>query len=129
MSAFFDPCARISFEADLVEPPGLPVPLFDTVQRRLASQVEHEQDGHRVIGYEGQHRDKFPLTAEIPYLVEKNGQVGVSRGELETFLEQRICKKRGTHGKGDFGTPDADRLFHEVHSQRLDIILTIRSTG
>jgi hypothetical protein len=30
-----------------------------------------------------------------------------------------------SHGKGDFGTPDADRLFHEVHSQRLDIILTI----
>jgi hypothetical protein len=55
MSAFFDSCARISFKADLVEPPSLPVPLFDTVQRRLASQVEHEQDGHRVVGHEGQH--------------------------------------------------------------------------
>lgn len=64
----------ISLETDLVESPGLPVPLFDTVQRRLASQVKHEQDGHRVIGYERQHRDEFPLTAEIPYLVEEMGK-------------------------------------------------------
>lgn len=48
---------------DLVKTPGLPVPLFDTVQRRLACQIEHEQDGDCIVGYEGEHRDEFSLTA------------------------------------------------------------------
>jgi len=49
--------------AHLVKPPSLPVPLFDTVQRRLACQVEHEQDGHCVVGDEREHGDEFSLAA------------------------------------------------------------------
>jgi hypothetical protein len=69
------------------------------------------------------------LTAEIPYLVEEMGREAFSLDQLETSGMKKAMQNPGTHGKGDLGTPDADRLFHKVHSQCLDIILTIRSTG
>lgn len=52
--------------AHFVEPSSLPVPLFDAVQGTLPRQVEHEQDGDRVIADQRKHRDEFALTAEIP---------------------------------------------------------------
>jgi hypothetical protein len=48
---------------DLVKPPSLSVPLFDTIQGRLACQVKHEQDGHCVVRDEREHGDEFSLAA------------------------------------------------------------------
>ena len=68
----------------LIEPPSLPVPFFDRVERALPRQVEHEEDGDGVVTDEWEHVDEFALTAEIP------------------------------NGEGDFGVADRDGFFHEV---------------
>jgi hypothetical protein len=54
---------RMKSTAYLVKPPSLPVPLFDTIQGGFPSEVEHEQDGDRVVANEWEHRDEFSLTA------------------------------------------------------------------
>lgn len=50
----------------LVEASTLSVPLFDAIEGRFSSQVEHEEDGDGIIAHEGQHVDKFALTTQIP---------------------------------------------------------------
>lgn len=80
-------------DSRFVEPPALAVPLLDAVQRALPRQVEHEQDGHGVVAHEGQHVDKLALAAQVP------------------------------DAEGDLRVADADGLLHEVHAQRLDVVL------
>lgn len=46
----------------LVEASCLSVPLLDTVESRLAREIEHEQDRNCVIADQRQHVDKLPLT-------------------------------------------------------------------
>ncbi len=68
----------------LVEAAPLPVPLLDRVQRALARQVEHEEDGHGVVAHERQHVDELALAAQVPY------------------------------GKRDFRVADRDGLLHKI---------------
>lgn len=77
----------------LVEASSLAIPLLDAVERALARQVEHEQDCDGVVADQGEHIDEFPLTTQVPY------------------------------AEGDLRVADADRLLHEVNTQRLDVIL------
>jgi hypothetical protein len=51
----------------LVKSSALSVPLFNTVQRRLACEIEHEEDGHGIVANEGKHVDEFSLPAKVPY--------------------------------------------------------------
>lgn len=75
-----------------VETSALAIPLLDAVQRTLAGQVEHEENGHSIVTHKGQHVDEFTLTTQIP------------------------------NGKGDFSIPDRNCLLHKVDTQCLDVI-------
>jgi hypothetical protein len=50
----------------LVEATPLAIPLLDAVQRALARQVEHEEDGNRVVADQRQHVDELALPAQVP---------------------------------------------------------------
>lgn len=76
----------------LIEPPPLPIPLLDTIQRALPRQVKHEQYRHRIIAHQRQHIHKLALPAQVP-----DG-------------ERNLC------------VADADGLLHEVDAQRLDVV-------
>lgn len=60
-------CADEEWNCSLVEAASLTVPFLDTVESRLACEIEHKEDGHSVIADEGQHVDEFSLAAQIPY--------------------------------------------------------------
>lgn len=85
-------CAYEDGNGRLVESSPLAIPLLDAVQRALAGQVEHEQDGHGIVTHERQHIDELALAAKIP------------------------------DAEGDLGIADADGLFHEVDAQSLDVV-------
>ena len=81
--------ANKEWDRRLVKPSPLPIPLFNAVKSTLPSQIEHEQDGHRVIADEGEHVDKFSLTSEIP---DREGDFRVSNGY--SFLHKvHTCAK------------------------------------
>ena len=80
----------------LVETPALPVPLLYAVQRALARQVEHEQDGDGVVTHERQHVDELALPAEVP------------------------------DAERDLRVADGDSLLHEIDAERLDVVLVPR---
>lgn len=77
----------------LVEAPTLAVPLLDAVERALACQVKHEQDGHGVVAHQRQHVDKLALATQIP------------------------------NAEGDLCVANTDSLLHKVDAQRLDVVL------
>lgn len=85
-------CAYQDGNGRLVESSPLAIPLLDAVQRALAGQVEHEEDGHGVVTHERQHIDELALAAKIP------------------------------DAESDLGVADADGLFHEVDAQSLDVV-------
>jgi hypothetical protein len=60
-------CSDQEGYSGLVEAATLSVPLFDTVQRRLPRQVEHEENRYRIIADQWQHIDELPLPTQIPY--------------------------------------------------------------
>lgn len=68
----------------LVETTALAIPFFDRIERALACQIKHEQNGNSVIADQWQHIDEFALTTQIP------------------------------DGESDFRIPDRNGLFHEV---------------
>lgn len=70
----------------LIEPPRLSVPLLDRVERRLAREVEHEEDRDGVVAHERQHVHELALAPEVP---------------------ERERDRRASHGDG---------LLHEVHA-------------
>lgn len=82
-----------NWDGRLVEPAPLAIPLFDAIQCTLAGEIKHEENGDCVVAHKRQHVDKLSLTTEIP------------------------------DRKGDFRVADRDCLFHEIDTQRLDIIL------
>lgn len=86
-------CAYEDRNGRLVESSPLTIPLLDAVQRALAGQVEHKQDGHGIVAHERQHIDELALAAKIP------------------------------DAEGNLGVADADGLFHEVDAQSLDVVL------
>lgn len=86
-------CAYKDGNGRLVESSPLAVPFLDAVQRALAGQVEHEEDGYSIVAHERQHIDELALTAKIP------------------------------DAEGNLGVADADGLFHEVDAQSLDVVL------
>lgn len=86
-------CADQDGNCRLVESAALAIPLLDAVERALARQVKHEEDSDCVIAHQRQHVDKLALAAQVP------------------------------DGKGDFGVADGNGLFHEIDTQRLDVVL------
>lgn len=77
----------------LVESAPLAIPLLDAVERALARQVKHEEDGDGVVTHQRQHVDKLALATQVP------------------------------DGKGDFSVSDGNGLLHKVDAQRLDVVL------
>ena len=77
----------------LIEPPALPVPLLDAVERALAGKVKHEENGDGIVAHEGQHVDEFALAAQVP------------------------------DGKGNFRVANGNGLFHEIDTECLDVVL------
>lgn len=61
-------CERLSSSSYLIESPRLSIPLLDAVERRLPSQIKHEQYRDSVIRDERKHGHEFSLTAQVPYL-------------------------------------------------------------
>lgn len=53
--------ANQEWDGSLIETTALAIPLLDRVEGALASEVEHEQNGHGVIANQGQHVDKLAL--------------------------------------------------------------------
>lgn len=49
-----------------VKATSLAVPLLDGVEGALAREVEHKEDRHRVVAYEGKHVDEFALPTQVP---------------------------------------------------------------
>ena len=56
-------CTNQERNGSLIEAATLSIPFFDTVQGRLASEVEHEEDRYCVVADEGEHVDEFALPA------------------------------------------------------------------
>lgn len=59
-------CANKERNGSLVEASTLSVPLFDAVEGRFSSKVEHKEDGDCIIANEGEHVNELALTTEIP---------------------------------------------------------------
>jgi len=80
----------------LVEAPRLAVPLLYRVERALARQVKHEEDGDGVVADERQHRDELALAAEIP---DRERDLGVADRDLcngeHQLLEHREQERKG----------------------------------
>ena len=61
--------------------------------RATPAQVEHKQDGRRIVAHKREHVDEFALPAEVP------------------------------NRKRNVGVAYTYRLFHEIDAQRLDVVL------
>ena len=59
-------CSDQKGNGSFVETSALSVPLLDRIECALSCQVEHEENGHGVVAYQGQHIDKFSLATQVP---------------------------------------------------------------
>src|SRR5712671_1933791 len=99
----------------LVEPARLTIPLLDRIERRLAREIEHEQDGHGIVADEWKHVHKLALPAKVP-----DGECDRRPSHRDCLLHKVDALTCEWHGRLARGYTCVEK---RGRTQRLDIIL------